>query len=56
MDPNLKGRRRKWTTKNYTSTPAKTLKGNCYDKSEKWFKEDAHKRHLSRALLVDTPY
>lgn len=48
----------KWTTKtkDYLSSPAKTITGTYYTKSNSWFKEQAKQRLLTGSILDDIPW
>lgn len=48
----------KWTTKSrdYINSPSKIVKGNYYDKNEKWFKNQATQRIQNGIILDDVPW
>ena len=44
------------TISDYINSPSKIVKGNYYDKSEKWFKNQATQRIQNGIILDDMPW
>ena len=44
------------TISDYINSPSKIVKGNYYDKSEKWFKNQATQRIQNGIILDDVPW
>lgn len=53
-----KNKDNKWTTKmkDYITSPSKTIKGNYYGQSDKWFKKQATQRIQNGLILDDVPW